>query len=88
MQKTELFNTHQFVKDLTKAGMNEKQAEILADHQLAMLETHIATKADIVNLEGGVTEVKADIKWIKALTMATAIPVIVATMKYIFFDVA
>ena len=34
MQKTELFNTHTFIKELVNAGMDEKQAEVLAEHQL------------------------------------------------------
>ena len=39
MINTELFNTHNFIKSLVKAGMDEKQAEILAEHYLTMFET-------------------------------------------------
>lgn len=51
MIKTELFNTHQFVKDLKAAGMDEKQAEVLAENQLHILETQLATRADIYNMK-------------------------------------
>ncbi len=51
MTNNELFNTHQFVKDLKEAGMDEKQAEILADNQLSMLQTQIATRADIYKMK-------------------------------------
>ena len=57
------------MKDLTAAGMEEKQAEVLADHQLAMLETHIATKADVLDLKSDIaqfkTELKKDMEWSK-----------------------
>jgi UDP-N-acetylenolpyruvoylglucosamine reductase len=51
MPKTELFKTHSFIKELTNAGMDEKQAEVSAEHQLSMLETQIATKANLVDVK-------------------------------------
>ncbi|ENP0827777.1 hypothetical protein ACCI36_005033 [Vibrio parahaemolyticus] len=71
MIKTELFNTHQFVKDLKAAGMDEKQAEVLADHQLAMLETHIATKADISNLETRTIELTGKVNTVESRMQVT-----------------
>ncbi|HAV1495254.1 TPA: hypothetical protein JG847_004915 [Vibrio parahaemolyticus] len=71
MIKTELFNTHQFVKDLKAAGMDEKQAEVLADHQLAMLETHIATKADISNLENRTIELTGKVNTVESRVQVT-----------------
>lgn len=89
MMKTELFNTHQFVKELKAAGMDEKQAEVLADHQLAMLETHIATKADILDLKKDIAEFKAeskkDMEWSKKILLGVGITVSIAAIKYLFF---
>lgn len=48
---TMIFDTHAFIKKLTMAGMPEKQAEVLASTQAALLEEHIATKSDLRELE-------------------------------------
>lgn len=88
MIKTELFNTHQFVKDLKAAGMDEKQAEVLAENQLAMLDTHIATKADVLDLKRDIAEFKAeskkDTEWMKRLLLGIGIAVGFAAVKYVF----
>ena len=41
------FDSHAFVKELTEAGMPERQAEVLAGGQLRLIEADLATKADI-----------------------------------------
>ena len=41
------FDTHRFVKRLTGAGMDERQAEVLADEQVALLNANLATKAEL-----------------------------------------
>jgi hypothetical protein len=88
MQKTELFNTHSFIKELKSAGMDEKQAEVLADHQLSMLETQIATKADMVDVKEHVSSelslIKKDLDWIKKVVLAIGLPVVIAALKFIF----
>ena len=61
MSKAIAFDTHRFVKHLTESGFTEKQAETLAEEQVALLNTNLATKADIET-------VKADIE---ALRLAT-----------------
>ena len=45
------FDTHRFVKRLTGAGMNERQAEVLADEQVALLNANLATKAELADVE-------------------------------------
>ena len=45
------FDTHQFVKRLTKAGMPVEQAEVLADEQANLVETQLANKRDLKESE-------------------------------------
>lgn len=40
------FDTHRFVKHLTEKGFTEEQAEALADEQVGLLNTNLATKAE------------------------------------------
>ena len=49
------FDTHAFVKDLTRAGMPEEQAEVLARSQAALLDGNPATKQDLKELESRLT---------------------------------
>jgi hypothetical protein len=49
------FGTHAFIKRLTAAGMPESQAEILAEEQTRLIETQLATKADLEMLKHELT---------------------------------
>ena len=64
------FDTHDFVKRLTGAGMPEPQAEILAGEQSRLIRERLATKRDIEALdaarEGDKNELKRDIKELEA----------------------
>ncbi|CAQ80735.1 putative membrane protein [Aliivibrio salmonicida LFI1238] len=88
MQKVELFNTHTFIKELVKSGMEEKTAEVLAENQLAMLETQISTKADMYDVKAHMTDelstIKKDLDWIKKLMLGIGVTVLIASLKYIF----
>ena len=53
------FDTHKFVKDLTKSGMPDKQAEVLADHYARLLDDRLATKDNIALLR---KELKGDME--------------------------
>ena len=59
------FDTHRFVKRLTGAGMDERQAEVLADEQVGLLNANLATKAELAaveaNLQAKITQVEARI---------------------------
>ena len=44
-------DTHAFVKELTRVGMPEEQAEILARSQTTLIEEKLATKEDLKELE-------------------------------------
>ena len=59
------FDTHRFVKRLTEAGMPACQAEVLADEQATLLDTHLATRQDIVPLKQDVTVLKQDVTVLK-----------------------
>ena len=45
------FDTHDFVKRLTGAGMPEAQAEILAEEQSRLMQRRLATKQDLEALD-------------------------------------
>ena len=51
------FDTHKFVTDLNKAGMDTAVAEVLANHYAGLLNDRIATKDDLALLK---TELKTD----------------------------
>jgi len=46
-----VFDTHNFVKKLTKTGMPEAQAEILASEHANLIANRLATKQDIALIE-------------------------------------
>ena len=48
---TVAFDTHAFVKELTRAGMPEEQAEVLARSQAALIDDKLATKQDLKEME-------------------------------------
>ena len=70
MNEAIAFDTHRFVKRLTESGFTEKQAETLAEEHVALLNTNLATKADIARIEAGMDalrqETKADIARVEA----------------------
>ena len=55
------FDTHTFVKCLTRAGMDEQQAEALVECQVRLINDSLATKQDI-------EEVKRDIEVLRLAT--------------------
>ena len=57
------FDTHAFVKELTKAGMPEEQAEVLARSQATLIDEKLATKQDLKELE---LRLKRDMKELEA----------------------
>ena len=60
------FDTHKFVKDLTRNGMPDKQAEVLADHYASLLNDRLATKDDLValrkELKGDINSLRSELK--------------------------
>ena len=60
------FDTHKFVRELTKANMPEAQAEVLAQHYANLLSDRLATKDDLKiqdkTIDAGYKDLKTDIK--------------------------
>ena len=67
MSEAIAFDTHQFVKHLTAHGFTEEQAEVLATEQVHLLNSNLATKADIETLRQAT---KADIETLRQATKA------------------
>ena len=67
MTETIAFDTHRFVKRLTKNGFSEQQAETLAEEQVALINTNLATKTDVEALR---LATKADIETAQQATKA------------------
>ena len=64
MSEAIAFDTHKFVKNLTQHGFTEEQAEVLANEQVNLLNSNLATKADIALVQRNIEAVKADLlKW-------------------------
>ena len=70
MSEAIAFDTHRYVKRLMECGFTDKQAETLADEQIALLNANLATKADIARIEADIEalrqETKADIAKVEA----------------------
>jgi len=58
MNEAIAFDTHRYVKRLMESGFNERQAETLAEEQIAFLNANLATKSDIRAEEAGVEPTK------------------------------
>ena len=60
MEVAAVFDTHRFVKNLTANGFTEKQAEVLVSQQVAMLNSNLATKADIQSVNERIEALRSD----------------------------
>ena len=60
------FDTHRFVKNLTAVGFTERQAEVLADEQVQLLNSNLATKTDVRAVKADTLAVKTDLHAVKA----------------------
>ncbi len=74
MSEAIAFDTHRFVKNLTAHGFSEEQAEALATEQVNLLNSNLATKADIAEVRREIEalrqETKADIEVLRQGTKA------------------
>ncbi|MCY4230104.1 MAG: DUF1640 domain-containing protein [Alphaproteobacteria bacterium] len=60
------FDTHRYVKRLTRSGFTEEQAETLAEEQIALLNANLATKADIARVEVEIAKIDKRIEAVRA----------------------
>ena len=56
------FDTHRFIKNLTANGFTEKQAEALANEQVQLLNSNLATKADTLAIKADIEKVKGELE--------------------------
>ena len=70
MSEAIAFDTHRYVKRLTECGFTEKQAETLADGQVALLNTNLATKADVAKIKAEIAKVEAGVEVFRQETHA------------------
>ena len=81
MSEAIAFDTHRFVKRLTASGFTEQQAEALASEQVNLLNSNLATKADIESLR---QETKASIESLRQETKASIESVKADLLKWMF----
>ena len=66
------FDTHAFVKRLTQSGMDEQQAEALAECQTQLINDSLATKLDIEEVKKEIETLRLETKEsIEALRLET-----------------
>ena len=70
-----VFDSHRFVRNLTASGFTERQAEALANEQVQLLNSNLATKNDLesvkASLEVKIANVQANLlKWMFAALIA------------------
>ena len=84
---TLMYDTHRFVIKMTQAGMPQTQAEVLAEAHVELMETTLATKQDLkdleVNLRAELTS-KIDQAIIKIVGIITAVMVGLAALMAFF----
>ena len=75
------FDTHRFVKRLTEAVMPTCQAEVLAEEQVTLLDTHLATKRDVATLQKDMAVLRAELLMVKWLVSGVGFGMIALLLK-------
>lgn len=57
-----VYDTHKFVTRMSKAGMPQPQAEVLAESHVELMETTLATKQDLKDLGADLTGEMKDLR--------------------------
>ena len=82
------FDTHKFVKHLTENGFTERQAEALAEEQVNLLNSNLATKADIADVKRDIENLrlatKADIESLRQETKADMANLRAELVKWVY----
>ena len=86
------FDTHKFVKHLTENGFTEQQAEVLAEEQVNLLNSNLATKADIESLRQetklNIAGLKTEVETLRLATKADIETAKTDLLKWIFIALA
>ena len=80
---TLIFDTHKFITNMTNVGMPQPQAEVLAESYVELMETTLATKQDLKDLEARLTS-KIDQALIKIIGTITTVMVGLAALMAFF----
>ncbi len=75
MSEAIAFDTHRFVKHLTENGFTEQQAEVLADEQVHLLNTNLATQADVATIQRDIAGVQREIEVLRQETKTSIVGV-------------
>ena len=70
MSEAIAFDTHRFVKRLIENGFTEQQAEVLADEQVHLLNSNLATQADVAAIQRDIATVHQEIESLRQETKA------------------
>ena len=84
MSEAIAFDTHRYVKRLTECGFTEKQAETLADGQVALLNENLATKADVAKIKAEIAKVEAGVEALRQETRADIAALKAELVKWMF----
>ena len=80
---TLIFDTHEFVTEMTNVGMPQPQAEVLAESNVELMENTLATKQDLKDLKAELTS-KIDKAKIETIGIITAVMVGLAAIMAFF----
>ncbi|MCW7760521.1 MULTISPECIES: hypothetical protein [Photorhabdus] len=79
---------HTAVKALKASGFNDEQSEKIVEVITELQNISVVTKADLTvateSIKTDIGTIKTDLDWIKKLTLAVGIAVVIAALKYIF----
>ncbi|MBS9423234.1 DUF1640 domain-containing protein [Photorhabdus caribbeanensis] len=81
-------DTHTAVKAFKASGFNDEQSEKIVEVITELQNISVDTKADLTvateSIKTDIGTIKTDLDWIKKLTLAVGIAVVIAALKYIF----